>query len=88
VYWTQGCGLVVFSQRHEAARAISSLHCSFTWPQARSAMVVEWMDPQEQHREVKTHLLMALRPPHLLSCSPILPGSLQPAAQHHAALMQ
>jgi hypothetical protein len=47
----QGCGLVVFSCHAEAAAAMAALHNRFVWPSARSPMVIEWMDPDKQHKK-------------------------------------
>jgi hypothetical protein len=49
--WMQGCGLVVFSAHHEAAAAMAALHDRFVWPGARSPMVIEWSDPDKQHKK-------------------------------------
>ena len=61
----QGCGLVVFSTREEAAAAMEVLHGKFVWPGARSAMIIERMDPHKQHKKRRaqplTHHLAGAR---------------------------
>lgn len=44
----QGCGLVVFEDRAQAAAALDALNGCFQWPGARGPMVVEWMDVNKQ----------------------------------------
>lgn len=51
----------MFSQASEAANAIATLHGVFKFPNARSAMAVEWMDPLKQHRKARAHLMQALQ---------------------------
>jgi hypothetical protein len=53
----QGCGLVVFSQHSEAAAALETLHGRFVWPGARSPMVIEWCDPNKQHKRKRAQPL-------------------------------
>jgi hypothetical protein len=53
----QGCGLVVFSQHSEAAAAMETLHGRFVWPGARSPIVIEWCDPNKQHKKKRAQPL-------------------------------
>eukprot|EP00878_Enallax_costatus_P037259 GHUV01042072.1.p1 GENE.GHUV01042072.1~~GHUV01042072.1.p1 ORF type:complete len:164 (+),score=51.23 GHUV01042072.1:565-1056(+) len=64
---SKGCGLVVFADRAAAGAALESLHGKFQWPGARSPMVLEWLDPNKQHKKARAQPLSfhSLQQPHL-----------------------
>jgi hypothetical protein len=88
----QGCGLVVFSQHSEAAAALEALNGRFVWPGARSPMVIEWCDPNKQHKKKRAqplaHTLMVQHPAHMQPTMQYVQMPLQQQQQQPMFLQQ
>lgn len=63
----------MFGDRAAAGAALEALNGKFQWPGARGPMIVEWMDPNKQHKKARaqplsfpslqqSHVAMAMQP--------------------------